>query len=144
MDAASGDVVALIASVAFALVCAVGLVRAGLAGFLGVAFGALSASVVLSVAVSLVATNLTSAAIASDAGVGGSGIGLVVARLPVVRALLLALSLPSLSSIALLGTLLVVAYYARAIAALGAEAELLFSHFAAVGHRASTSTAPAE
>jgi hypothetical protein len=132
---ATGDAVAALVSIAFAGVAAAGLVRAGLAGFLGVAFGALCSAVVVSVAMSLIATNLTSAAIAAEASVGASGVGGVISRIPVVRALLLGLSLPSLTSIALLATLLVVAYYARVIAALGAEAELLFTHFAAVGHR---------
>jgi hypothetical protein len=136
---ASGDFASLAVSVAFAGIVAAGMVRAGLAGFLGVAFGALCGAVLLSVAVSLVATNLTSAAIAADGGVGTSGIAAVVAHLPVVRALLLALSLPSLTSIALLATLLVVGYYARVLGALGLEAEALFTHFAAVSHRKQTS-----
>lgn len=125
--------VAIVGAGCALVVLAAGLVRVALQGFIGVAFGGLCAAALLSTALSLAATHLTAAGLAADAG-SPSVVGSAIASSPVLRAVLLSLSLPSVTSMALLAALLIVAYYARIVACAGAEVEVLLAHVAATGH----------
>jgi hypothetical protein len=126
-----GDVATVAVAVTVLAFLAVGLVRIALQGFLGVAFGVLCAGCLASLALSMVSVNLLALGLTAEGVPNASLVGTVIQQAPFLRAILLALALPSVTTIALLALLFLVAFYARVAAGLAHDAEVLFAHMAA-------------
>jgi hypothetical protein len=126
-----GDVATVAVAVTVLAFLAVGLVRIALQGFLGVAFGVLCAGCLASLALSMVSVNLLALGLTAEGVPNASLVGTVIQQAPFLRAILLALALPSVTTIALLALLFLIAFYARVAAGLARDAEVLFAHMAA-------------
>jgi hypothetical protein len=130
------DEIALVAAPIAALGCAVvisgGMVRIALYGILGVAFGAMCGGALIAVLMSIVSSQIHTAVLTSVDVTDG-------AFMSYARSLLLASSLPSVTSMALIALALLVSYYVRLTVRVAADVEVLFTHLAAYGSVEQTS-----